>query len=99
VDVDTIRATAVVSRRTTGLFESFAAWHRLPGPHNIDIRGNWLGTRIWKGLADTTVFITLFLTVSGLYLWFALKAERVIGLLLITAGALSLCGVMYAIVR
>lgn len=99
VDVDTALGTATVSRRNTGLLEAIAALHKLPGPHNINIRGNWIGTRLWKWFADATVYFVLFLTISGLYLWFALKADRAVGLMLMAAGAVSVFGIMYAIVR
>jgi len=99
VDVDTSAGTATVSRRRTGLLEAIATLHKLPGPHNVNIRGNWIGTRLWKWFADATVYFGFFLTVSGLYLWFAIKADRTVGLVLISAGALSVFGIMYAIVR
>ena len=40
---------------------------------------------------------TLFITVSGIYLWVALKAERRVGLVLVLAGAITFWGLVYAI--
>lgn len=80
VDVDLSKSTAVVSRRAAGFLESVAYLHKSPGPHNADLRGNWLWTRAWRWLADGTVYLLLFISVSGLYLWFAINAERRIGL-------------------
>ena len=52
----------------------------------------------WSGVADTVVYGTLFLTISGLYLWWLFKAERSIGLALLAAGLLSVGGLAAAIV-
>jgi hypothetical protein len=38
-----------------------------------------------------------FLTLSGVYLWIALRAERRIGLTLLSLGALSFFGLIYAV--
>ena len=56
----------------------------------------WDFTSRW--LADGTVYLTLFLSLGGIYLWIALQAERRVGLALITVGALSFGGIVYAVV-
>ena len=99
VDVDIDAGVATVSQRSTGLLETVALLHKSPGPHNVNIRGNWVWTRIWRWFADATIYVTFFISISGAYLWFALKAERKIGLTLLGAGAVSLAGIMYAVVR
>jgi hypothetical protein len=71
--------------------------HKMPGPHNADVRGNSPLVRWWRVLADATAYLTLFITVSGIYLWAALKAERRVGLVLILAGAITFWGLVYAI--
>jgi hypothetical protein len=97
VDVDVSTRTAVVSRRATGILESVAYLHKMPGPHNADVRGNWVGTRVWRWLSDGTVYLLLFISVSGLYLWFAIKAERRIGLAFLGAGAFSFFVLIYGL--
>ena len=99
VDVNLNARTAVVSQRPTSAFEAFAYLHKMPGPHNAAIRGNWLPTHIWRWFADATIYLTMFLTVSGIYLWWALKVERRIGLVLLSAGMLTFFGLIYAVVR
>ena len=99
VDVDLEARSATVSRRMTSIWESIAYLHKMPGPHNVSIRGNWVGMRAWRPFADATVYLVLFISISGIYLWWALKAERKIGLALLTAGAATLFGLLYAIVR
>jgi hypothetical protein len=99
VDVDLDARTAVVSERPTGALEAFAYLHKMPGPHNVAIRGNWISTEIWRWFADATIYLTLFLSVSGIYLWWVLKAERRIGLALVSAGTLTLFALIYVVLR
>jgi hypothetical protein len=99
VDVDLRTASATVSRRNTGILEALAYLHKMPGPHLVAIRGNWLWTRVWRWFADATIYLTLFISVSGIYLWFVLKAERRIGFVLLAAGAVSFFGIIYAVIR
>ena len=51
----------------------------------------------WRVVADATAYLTLFITVSGIYLWVALKAERRVGLMLVLVGAITFLGLVYAI--
>ena len=48
-------------------------------------------------MADATVYLTLFISVSGIYLWYVLRAERSVGLFLLLAGALSFFGMAYVL--
>jgi hypothetical protein len=97
VVVDVAGRSATVSRRVTSSWEAIGYLHKMPGPHNANIRGNWAGTRLWGWFADATVYLVLFLSVSGIYLWYAIRAERRIGVTLLSAGALTLCGLAYVI--
>lgn len=90
VDVDLRTRTATVERQNQGLASALIYLHKMPGPHNAKFRGNWIYTVWWSLQADVVVYGILFLTVSGLYLWWRLKAERVIGWALLGAGALSM---------
>ncbi len=99
VDVDIDARTATVSRRPTTVWEAFAYLHKMPGPHNVAIRGNWTGTRAWRWFADATIYLTLFITISGIYLWWALKAERRIGMWLLSAGIITFFGLIYVVIR
>jgi hypothetical protein len=97
VDVDTATGTATISTRRTSVWESFAYLHKMPGPHNVAIRGNWAPTNTWRVAADATIYLTLFLTLSGLYLWWALRAERRVGAAMLSAGFVTLAGLAYAL--
>ena len=97
VDVDVARRTATLSRRKTSVLESLAYLHKSPGPHNADLRGNGLWTRVWRWFADGTVYLLLFISATGLYLWFAIKAERRVGFALLGAGTASFFALVYAL--
>jgi hypothetical protein len=99
VDVDLDARSAAVTRRRLPLWESLAYLHKMPGPHNVAIRGNWMGITVWRWLADATIYLLLFISTSGIYLWWTIKAERKIGLALLTAGVGTFFGLIYAIVR
>jgi hypothetical protein len=98
VEIDLKDRTAEISNRETGVMGSLALLHKSPGPHLVDIRMNWLPMRIWRWFADFTVYLTLFLSASGIYLWLLLRAERRVGVVLLAAGALSFAGIIYALI-
>jgi uncharacterized protein len=97
LDVNLSTHIANLEERKTGILAASIYLHKSPGPHNADIRGNWSYTRAWRWLSDSTVFLLLFISASGIYLWWFIKSERKIGLLLVAAGAITCVGVIYAI--
>ena len=99
VDLDYQRGTARISIRNESFGDGAMFLHKMPGPHNSNVRGNSSFMRAWRVLTDATVYLLLFLTLSGIYLWLALKAERTIGVTLLLAGAFSFFGIIYVIVR
>lgn len=88
---------ASVTHRRTGLWSALIFFHKMPGPHLANIRGNWFVVRIWAWLSDGTAWLLLFLSVSGVYLWTLLKVEMRTGLILVAAGLVSFLGALYAI--
>jgi len=99
IDVDVAARTASISTRPTSLLESLAYLHKMPGPHNADIRGNWMPTRLWRGAADLTIYLTLFVTITGVVLWWALRAERRVGLVLLSLGTVSLVACIHVLLH
>lgn len=97
VSLDYERRSATISSREHSLGDAFVYLHKMPGPHNVDVRGNTPLMRGWRLLADATAYLTLLITVTGIYLWVALKAERRVGLALVLAGAITFWGLVYAI--
>ena len=99
VDIDFTHRTATITERVTGVSDAIVHLHKMPGLHNVAIRGNAAYIRIWRWLADITTYGLLFLTISGLYLWTMLRAERRVGVVLLCAGGLSFFGLIYVIAR
>ncbi len=98
IDLDVADGTAKVAERRTSFGEAISYLHRSPGPHNVSIRGNWFWTGVWRWVADGTVYMIFFLSLSGIYLWTALRSERRIGLMLLAAGTFTFLGIVYAVV-
>lgn len=97
VSLDYQRKLAVITSRRQSIGDALVYLHKMPGPHNVDVRGNSWPMRAWGLLADATAYLLLFITISGIYLWVALRAERRVGLLLILAGASTFWGLVYVI--
>ncbi|MSU48125.1 MAG: hypothetical protein EXS37_03385 [Opitutus sp.] len=68
VDLKLTTQTAIVTSRQTGVWDAMVYLHRMPGPHNANIRGNSGSMQTWRWLADATVYLLIFLTMSGVYL-------------------------------
>jgi hypothetical protein len=98
VDLRVETKSATVSRRISGMWDAMVYLHKTPGPHLVAIRGNSVFMSAWRWLADVTVYVLLFISVSGLYLWAVLRAERRTGLTLLASGALTMGGMIYALI-
>lgn len=97
VEIQLATRTATVSRRSTGLADAMVYLHKMPGPHNVVLRGNSTHIVAWRWLADATVYLILLVLTTGVYLWAVLKAERRTGLILFGVGAFSCGGLIYAL--
>lgn len=97
VDIDYEGRTATVTSRKRGIGDALVYLHKMPGPHNADLRGNSRLIRLWRVAADATAYLLLFISLSGIYLWVVLKAERRVGLLFLVAGVVTFCGLVYAV--
>ncbi len=97
VDLNLETQSITVSQRFTGIADALVYLHKMPGPHNQNLRGNSSFMRVWRWLADAVVYLVLFISISGVYLWAVLRAERRIGLTLLAAGALCFFGIVYAL--
>lgn len=90
---------AEVERQNTGVSGAMIFLHEMPGSHLIGIRGNWIYVWLWGWLADATVYLTLFVTASGVYMWSIMKAERKSGLIFFGIGTFSFFFIIISILR
>jgi hypothetical protein len=94
IKVDTRTDSVWISRRQEGALRGMGYLHTMPGQHNARMRGNSLFLKIWKVMADGVVYLVLFLTVSGVFLWWFLKVERRIGYWALSFGLLFFVGLL-----
>jgi len=99
VTINTTNHEATVVSRETGLADALVTLHKFPGQHLSDLRMNWFWMKLWLWMADATVYLVLFISVSGLYLWCVLRAERTIGYVLLAAGSVAFFGMIYGLCR
>jgi len=89
----------LITRKEEGSLRATNFLHKMPGPHNVKLRGNSLFMQNWKIIADLVVYILLFLSASGIFLWYFLKAERKLGWVAIILGAISFTGLLLLLLR
>ena len=90
IRADLTAGAATIESRKTALWDRLIYLHKTPGPHMAGFRGNWVFTQIWGGLVDGTVALILFSSVSGVYLWLLISAQRRTGIVLLGLGGLTL---------
>jgi hypothetical protein len=97
VELNAEDGSVAVEEQYTGTADALNYLHKSPGPHNVNIRGNWLLTRVWKSSVDTFVYLLLLISASGIYLWLALRAERKAGLVALASGAVCFLTILFAL--
>jgi hypothetical protein len=97
IKVNTNNDSVFISRTNEGPLRSMSYLHAMPGPHNVNVRGNSDFVKKWRVLADVIVYLLLFLTFSGVLLWYFIKAERVVGIYALGLGLLFFFGILFLI--
>ena len=75
-----------ITQQNEGAYRALTFLHSMPGAHNVKIRGNSGYIQVWRVLADVVVYVLIFLTISGVFLWYFLKVERNFGYFSIALG-------------
>lgn len=88
---------ATIVTREVGLATALVTLHKSPGQHGPNIRMNWFFMKAWRWSADATVYLILFISISGVYLWYVLRSERAVGLTLLVVGAGLFFAMAYAL--
>ena len=94
IEVDPETGAARIKRTTSGAMRAMIEMHMRPGPHSPRSLAQWIFSKIWFVLTDVVVYLLLFLSISGIYLWFVLKAERTIGWIMTVVGVGSFAFLM-----
>lgn len=87
IKVNTLTDSVSIKQEKKGVLRATAYLHKMPGPHLAQFRKNAWFMKIWSILTDATVYLILFLTVSGIFLWYFLKMERKMGITATAVGA------------
>jgi hypothetical protein len=90
IKADLIAGKAYINSSRTNIWKKLIWLHKMPGPHNASIRGNWIKTKIWGSAVDLFVICLLFSSLTGIVLWYYLKQERTIGIIALIIGLVSI---------
>jgi hypothetical protein len=90
IKADLIEGKAYINSSRTSLWKRIIWLHKMPGPHNASIRGNWIKTEIWGSAVDLFVICLLFTSITGIVLWSFFKTERTIGIIALCIGFISI---------
>ena len=88
IKVDLKTDSVYINKTKEGSFRAMNYLHMMPGQHNAHLRGNSFFMKVWRVLSDAVVYLILFLTSSGIFLWVFHKKERKNGLIALVGGAL-----------
>lgn len=94
IKADLVAGLVYINSERTNLWKKLIWLHKMPGPHNANIRGNWINTRIWSSLVDISVLSLFFSSIAGIILWYYIKSERNIGLIALLIGFLSIASLV-----
>ena len=90
IKANLISGIAYIHTERTNLWKKMIWLHKMPGPHNASIRGNWNYTKLWSSVVDFSVICLFFSSISGVILWYYFKNERSVGLIALLIGLLSI---------
>lgn len=97
VEINTSTKNVLITRQQEGSLRGMSYLHIMPGQHNAKIRGNSVFIKIWRKIADAVVYLLLFITTSGIILWYILKSERKPGVYAAILGVLIFTGFLFLI--
>lgn len=85
---------ADIHENDLGILKGTTYLHTMPGQHNASMRGNSFFMKGWRIMTDVVVYVVLFLTATGVILWYLLKPERSLGLYALASGIILLTGLL-----
>ena len=94
IKVDLVSGIASIHSQKTDFWKKLIWLHKMPGPHNANIRGNWIYTKFWSSVVDFSVVCLFFSSITGVILWYYFKNERNIGLIALFIGLLSMASLL-----
>lgn len=95
ISVNTITGKVSIVTKDEGTLNGLAFLHSMPGPHNVKLRGNSFYMSMWRVTVDGIVYVTLFVSSSGIFLWYFIRPERRLGIYSLSFGAVVFLVLMY----
>lgn len=95
INVDVANSEAQITERSFGFLDRLRYLHLNPGPHKSP---SWFFSKVWGWVADSAVYVTLLLTLTGLYMWAVLSSERKSGLVALGSGVFAFTAILYALI-
>lgn len=89
IKADLLSGIVYIHSSRTSIWKRLIWLHKMPGPHNASIKGNWSQTKIWGSVIDLFVICLLFSSITGIVLWYYFKHERIIGIIALLIGLIS----------
>lgn len=86
VSLNRLTGRVTVTGTEVGFFGAIQFLHLMPGQHNAGMRGNSVLIKLWRVMTDTLVYVVLFVSASGVFLWYYLRPERMLGVVSLSVG-------------
>jgi len=80
ISLNTKTGMASITRHDEGMLKGMTYLHMMPGQHNAQMRGNSVFMKAWRVATDVFVYFVLFVSASGVFLWYFLRPERKLGI-------------------
>jgi hypothetical protein len=98
IKADLISGMANIHSEKVNFWKKLIWLHKMPGPHNANIRGNWMFTKFWSSVVDLSVVCLFLSSITGIILWYRLKNERTLGLIALSIGILSIVSLVIGLI-
>ena len=80
ISFNTKTGMVLITQHDEGVFNGMTYLHMMPGQHNARMRGNSVFMKAWRIATDAFVYIVLFVSAAGVFLWYFLRPERNLGI-------------------
>jgi len=80
ISINTKTGVVLISERDEGILKGTTYLHMMPGQHNARMRGNSVLMKTWRVATDVVVYFVLFVSATGVFMWYFLRPERNLGI-------------------
>ncbi len=88
ISLHTKTSKVTITQIDVGTFNGVTYLHTMPGQHNAMLRGNSSFMKAWRIATDSFVYLILFVSATGVFLWYVLRPERKLGIYSLAIGIL-----------